>query len=77
MANRVPVNTPVATLAKHPAVVAWNRLTGASAVPNRITQLNREVYRLFGMKKERDFDRVAAASTKAGSGLLWLFADGD
>ena len=54
MANRVPVNTPVATLAKHPAVVAWNRLTGASAVPNRITQLNREVYRLFGMKKDGD-----------------------
>jgi len=54
VANRVPVNTPVATLAKHPAVVAWNRLTGASAVPNRITQLNREVYRLFGMKKDGD-----------------------
>ena len=54
MADRIPVDISIATLAEHPAVVAWNRLTGASAVPNRITQLNREVYRLFGMKKDGD-----------------------
>jgi len=57
VADRIPVDISIATLAEHPAVVAWNRLTGASAVPNRITRLNQghsEVYRLFAMKEDGD-----------------------
>ena len=58
MADRIPVDIPIANLAKHPAVVAWRQLTGADAVPHRITRLNQGhsvVYRLAGMNpEERD-----------------------
>ena len=60
MADRIPVDIAIASLAEHPAVVAWNRLTGARAVPNRITRLNEGhsvVYRLLGVK---DGDSVIA-----------------
>ena len=60
MADRIPVDIAIASLAEHPAVVAWNQLTGARAVPNRITRLNEGhsvVYRLLGVK---DGDSVIA-----------------
>ena len=57
MADRTPVDIPIANLDKHPAVVAWSRLTGADALPHRITRLNQGhsvVYRLGGMKEDGD-----------------------
>ena len=53
VADRIAVDI----LAEHPAVVAWSRLTGTSAVPNQITRLNKGhsiVYRLLGMKENGD-----------------------
>jgi Phosphotransferase enzyme family len=57
VADRVPVDVSIGNLAEHPAAVAWNRLTGAGALPSRITQLNQGhslVYRLAGMKENPD-----------------------
>jgi len=57
VADRIPVDIPIATAARHPAVVAWRQLTGADAVPHRITRLNQGhsvVYRLAGMKEDED-----------------------
>jgi len=60
VADRIPVDISIARPDEHPAVVAWNRLRGAGAVPNRITRLNQGhsvVYRLMGVK---DGDSVIA-----------------
>jgi hypothetical protein len=57
VANRIPVDVSIANPAEHPAVVAWNRLTGTGALPSRITQLNLGhslVYRLAGIKESGD-----------------------
>ena len=49
VADRIPVDISIASPGKHPAVVAWTRLTGADHLPHRITRLNlghSVVYRL-------------------------------
>ena len=60
MADRIPLDISTASPAEHPAVVAWSRLMGGNAVPNRIIRLNQGhsvVYRLVGLK---DGDTVIA-----------------
>lgn len=52
MADRSLLDIALRNPQKHPAVVAWNRMTGASALPSRITRLNEGhsmVYRLAGI----------------------------
>jgi len=66
VADRTPVDISIASPAEHPAVVAWSRLTGSSAVPNRIIRLNKGhsiVYRLLGMKENGD-SVIAKLSTR-------------